>query len=78
MSLSTFDPFSLLNISENHAATITIQEVIDYAESRLRAMLTYIFTKQNNNKIVIDRTTWVGILLHRELVNSKCYNSKHY
>jgi hypothetical protein len=69
MSLSTFDPFSLLNISGNSAAAITIQEVIDYAESRLRAMLTNIISKQNNNKIAIDRTTWVGTLLHRELVN---------
>jgi hypothetical protein len=68
MSISTFDPFSLLNMSQNSAAAVTIQEVIDYAESRFRAILIYII-KENNNNIAIDQSSWVGILLRRELVN---------
>jgi hypothetical protein len=68
MSIASFNPFSLKISSQNSETAITIQEIIDYAESRFRAILTHITNETNATEI--DRTSWVGKLLRRELVSN--------
>jgi len=64
MSISTFNPFSLTKAHEYANTGIRLQEAIDYAESRFRAILTYI-----SGETEIDRTYWVLKLLYREMVS---------
>lgn len=70
MPISTFNPFSLTKSAEYSRTGIQIQEVVFYAESRFRAILTYI--NNDLNKSEIDRKYWVQTLLHRELVSISC------
>ena len=71
MSFSTFNPFSLPKTSEYSNTALKIQEVIDYAESRFRAILT----DMNNDpsKPEIDRKYWIQTLLQRELVSELAF-----
>jgi hypothetical protein len=67
LAIATFNPFSLQNISKDSLTGIKIQEVVNYADSRFRAILTEI----SNGKTDIDRKKWVQSLLHRELVSKR-------
>jgi hypothetical protein len=69
MSIASFNPFSLGNNSHHVLTGIRIQEIIDYAESRFRAILTNI--SHEKEKTESDRKKWVQGLLHLELVNIK-------
>lgn len=71
MSISSFNPFSLTRVSEYSLAAIKIQEVVDYAESRFRHILTDI--NNDPSKSDIDRKYWIQSLLYHELVGALIY-----
>lgn len=72
MSFSTFNPYSLDELSKYSLTGVMIQEVVDYAESRFRAILVYI--NKDPSKTEIDRKNWIQTLLYRELVSILLYS----
>lgn len=66
MSISTFNPFSLSKVAEYSQAANKIQEVVDYAESRFRHILTYV--NNDPSKSDTNQKYWIQTLLLRELV----------
>lgn len=67
MSIASFDPFSLKNITDHSRLGYKLQEIIDYAESRFRAILTNLYHDIGEDDD--GRPKWVQTLLHRELVS---------
>ena len=56
---------------------VKIQDIVYYAESRFRAVLTYISNKEVE-KPDPDRNLWVQTLLHREVVSIIAFNLYNY
>jgi len=67
MLLSSFNPFSITKVEQYSSKGRKIQEIIDYAESRFRAVLTKLC--DDLGKSEINQNIWVQTLLHRELVS---------
>lgn len=66
MLTPTFNPFSLLRDFEYRRTRLTIQEIIDYAESRFTSILTHLCHDNANRDIGWQK--WVTSLLAREVV----------
>ena len=62
MSIAMFNPFAPGDTLENSYVCRQIQEIIDYADARFRAILLHITNKPFETK------KWVHILLQREYV----------
>ena len=67
MLLSSFNPFSITKVEQYSSKGRKIQEIIDYAESRFRAVLTKLF--DDLAKTEINQNIWAQTLLNRELVS---------
>jgi hypothetical protein len=66
MLFKHLQPSSLYTLSRHSGLGSKMQDIIDYAESRFRAILTITLQEENNGK---DHDDWVYRLLHRELVS---------
>jgi hypothetical protein len=62
MSISMFNPFAPGDVIENSDVCQRLQEIIDYADSRFRAILLDIANKNYETK------KWVQVLLQHEFV----------
>jgi len=66
MSTIAFDPFSLKKGVQYSKSAKFIQEIIYYAESRFRAILTTSLAYRERD---LDRSIWIQTLLRREYVS---------
>jgi len=66
MTIKTSNPFSLYSLSSHTRVGSRLQDMVDYAESRFRAILTSICHEIDKD---VDRKNWVKRLLHREVVS---------